>query len=277
MIGCMACFTLLAAIAKTLAGHIGALEIAFVRVTIGCLFLTPFIVRYGLAILRPNRPWLSWARALLGVGGMTFGMASVMNMPMANAIAIAFTAPFWTAVLASAFLKEKLTRATVLALFLGFVGMLVVMRPSAEGIHAMALVALLGAICNGAMGAMMPSLTRHETQPVLLAHFNIVMAGLLASPALWTWIPPRWGWDLAALLLIGLLAVVGQWMSLRAYQITPATTLAPVSYVQLPFALFFGYVLFDEVPDLFGFGGMAVIAAALALSLRGEARQYAGS
>jgi len=241
----------------------------FYRQAAGLVVLLPIILRDPTSAFRATRHDVLVFRGLAGTLGMVFAFYAYQKMPLAEANALSFTRTLWIVPLAAFVLRENVGLWRVGATLAGFVGVLVMLRPSvsdATGWPALA------ALASAALFAMtvtgMKVLTRDHSLTALTV-WSATLGLVLAMPlALMEWRLPSL-LDLALLCLMGVLGLLTQVCYIKGMSLGAAAAMAPIDYTRLVFALLVGYVLFSEVPDLTTMAGAAiVIAATLFITLR---------
>jgi drug/metabolite transporter (DMT)-like permease len=263
----------LGALVTAVGARLDCFEIAFFRCAFGLLAIAPFVVgpylaQGGTALFLTGRPWMHLARALVGVAGMFCGFYAVTHMPLADATAISFTKPLFMIVLAVAFLGEQVRWRRWSATVVGFMGVLIIMRPGTDAFQPAALVALLGSFFIADVVVLVKKLSATERNVTILFYFAAITTVVAAVPAALVWTTPTWR-ELAFLVLVGIAATLGQACSLRAYRAGEATAVVPFDYARLIFATLYGYLFFAELPDLWSYVGAAVlIASTLYIALR---------
>lgn len=262
-------FSLLFASGKLTGGAIPAIQIIFIR------YLSGFVTVGGMVAVQPRswptirasqRRWLHLLRAFCGVAGGSCNIAAATLMPLADAAALALLQGMFTMLLAVLLLRERVTRGQILAALLCLAGALVIVRGNAPagGLGALfqsgfaPLLGILGAFLIAAEIILIKFLTRHETALSMLLHVNGFAALLLAVPMLLLWTDASWQ-QLAALSLLGPMAIAGQLCNVRAYSIADAAWLAPFGYSSVAFAALIGWVVFGDVPSLAAWIGTALI------------------
>lgn len=262
-------FSLLFASGKLTGGAIPALQIIFIRYLSGFATVTGMVAvqpRALPAIRGSQRRWLHLLRAFCGVAGGICNITAATLMPLADAAALALLQGMFTMALAVLLLRERVTRWQVLAAILCLCGALVIVRGNAPagGVDHLLetglapLLAILGAFLIACEIILIKLLTRNESTLSLLLHVNGFASLLLILPALLWWTDASWQ-QLAALSLLGPMAIAGQLCNIRAYRMADAAWLAPFGYASVAFAALIGWVVFGDVPSLTAWLGTALI------------------
>lgn len=261
MLAAVAALTVMAVTLKHVVTDMSPWQAAWLRMCIGLAFLTPWVLRTGIrrSIISPRLPML-WARGLFGSGSFALTVYALGHLILADAMVLSFTTPFWVIPLAALFLGEYAGWRRGLATALGFLGVLLVMKPQ-FGIQDAMLIAVLAALLRGFVVVFIKNLATTEPPRRIVFWFFAVGAVVLAWPALLHWSPPtpeQWGW----LILAALGGWVGQeWLS-RAYREGEATIIAPLEFTRIPVAAVIGLALFAEVPDYWSLAGTVIIVGA---------------
>lgn len=264
-------FTLMATTIKALGPALGNFEIAFFRSLFGLCLTLPFCLRGGISRLATKRVRLHLGRAAAGVAAMLCGYYGYIHLPLADATAISFTKTLFMIFLAVLFLGEAVHRRRWTATAVGFVGVLIMLRPGGEGPVFATLVALAGAAAVSVGIVFVKKLTETERPVTILLYYGVLSTLATLPLALATWTAPT-SQQLVLMALVAVLAVFGQFCAIRGYRSGEATALVPFGYARLVFAAVVGFVLFQEIPDLWSLAGATVIAlSTLYIALR-EAR-----
>ena len=240
------------------------------------LVVTPFVWhRAGPGFWRTRNLRMQLIRSAFLLAATVCFFAGLRYLPLAEGSAITFLAPIFIVVLSRPVLGERPTRARWIASIMGFVGILVLLRPGSSVLHPAVLLLIATAVCN----ALYQLLTRKL--PGDSAHTTLFYSALIGAIAFTLALP--WGFDGAALswreggllLLLGLFAGLAHWLVISAFLIAPASLLTPFTYLQMIWATLFGYVIFAQLPDGVSAIGMGIIVASgviLALQERRLAR-----
>jgi len=272
MVAAVGVFTLMDAIAKYLAHWYPVPGIVWARyVSNIALLLAWFAARGELRRLRTVRPGIQFARGLLLAGATLFYFTSLSVLPLADAAAIAFVLPLFVAALAAPMLKERLDAPRLLAIVAGFAGALIIVRPGSATFTLYALLPMAMALCNALYQILTRKVAGVEHPFTSLIWGAIVGAVLMSAVVPFAWKTPDQALHWALLGVLGVLASIGHYLLIRAYDYAPATLLAPYTYSGLVWAMLLGLAVFGNFPDGWSLAGMAVIVAS-GLFLAGRQR-----
>lgn len=253
---------------KLIQGGLPPYESAFFGSLFG-LAVLPFVRRRGepwTDIFATSNVWLWLVRFLISPASVIGSVVAFTHLPMAEAMALMFLLPVHSIILARLLLGERSGPARWAAVLVGLLGVLVALRPGLRELS----IGHLGALVTGITGALKVMAFRAgRGRENSLALFGacllggIVVCGLLALPELVAPSPAQW----AKLASYGLLAAVGNVLTMRATRLTPAAWLGPTQYSQILWALLFGYVLFGDTADGPMLLGLVLIAGSGLLTL----------
>jgi len=256
-------FPLMSGVAKLLGQDYSSLQVSWARAFGHILFLlAAFLPRFGLGLLRTRRPVLQLFRSALLFTSNLSHFFAITFIPLAKAASISLTSPLIVALLAWPMLGERTTPARVAALLVGFVGVLVVIRPGSEVFHWASLFVVLSATCY----ALYQILTRRVAgvdSPETSAIYSSVVGAfgmLLVVPFVWK--TPTGLLDIAMFCGMGVLGATGHYCVARALNYAPANIVSPFQYCQLVGSIGIGWLLFGDWPDFGTCLGAAVIIAA---------------
>lgn len=269
MLGSALAFTVMTTLVKYLGDGYPATVQTFYRQAAGLIVILPWLLRDPVGSLRSSRPGILIFRAGVGTGAMVLAFYSYQHMPLAQANALSFTRTLWIVPLAVFVLRERLGPWRLGAAAVGFLGVLLMLRPGSEGSFGLPALASLGsAFLFATTITGMKVLTRDHSAFTLLAWSALL--GLIFSlpPALFEWRWPTWP-DLALLAAMGVIGTITQGMYILGMRVGDAGAMAPIDYTRLVFAGVAGFVLFHEVPDAPTMAGAAVVVAStLAITWR---------
>lgn len=267
------CAAAMAAMIRGLASSVHPFEIAFFRNIVGVLMLSPLLLRGGITVLKTGRPGLHAIRAASTLVATLTLYLALSLAPLALVTALAFTAPLFTALLAIALLGEKIGRARVVALLVGFAGTVVILRPGFGAITFGAVLVLISSLAWASTLTAIKELGRDETSLTVTAIGLLLVTPLSLVPALFFWQTPSWT-ELAWLVGIGVVGTSGQWAIVQAFRQADATAVLPLDFLRLVWASALGVLVFQEWPSLWTWVGAGVIVASTTyLGVRENRRQ----
>ena len=237
-----------------------ATQISFQYSTTAVLLLCLFSPWLGglKRTLQTKRKGLHALRGVLAAPTQALNFFAFSKMPMANAYAVIFLAPFLTAALAAIFLKEKVSATRWLLIAAGFIGVLIAMRPNVYGFSLPVLAVLVTAVFNSVRNVTVPMLGPQET-PLSLALFPATAVALATCiPATLTGKLPTLV-HLCMLSAGGTMYASGLLLTCLAFRFAPAALASPFHYTQIFWAVLAGMILFGDWPDIWTLGGSAII------------------
>jgi drug/metabolite transporter (DMT)-like permease len=261
------------AIAKVLSEDISALEIVFFRNILGAVFILAML-RYTPSKLPGGKLHLLLLRGFFGFSAMILFFYTITVIPLGEAITLNKTSPLFVAVLAFFLLDEKLSHLNVLALIIGFFGVVLITKPTGLSISYEHFLGILGGLLAASAYATIKKIKHiYDTRVIVLSFMG---AGTLIPLALFTITPhinppevlsflfvelifpttPKiWG----LILLMAMISTLSQWLLTKAYSLSKAGIIGVISYTNIPFAIGFGYMLGDAFPDFWAFCGISLI------------------
>lgn len=253
--------------AKALSAEYSPLFISWARYVVACLIVVPLAAfRHGGGLFPQARRGAHLLRTLCLMASMTLYFLALARIPLATAISAFFVGPIVAVVLSVLVLKERLTVWKLLSLGLGFGGALVILRPGAAVEPG-----LLMAFGSGLCFALYMIATRAAAQgsgPLQTLVFQCVVGALLLTPqAIWTWSIPTAN-DLLFFAALGAFSAFSHVLSIAAFRLADASTLAPLVYLELIASAAIGFVAFGEVPGWSTLFGAALIVAGGLVLLR---------
>lgn len=259
----MSCVALLDMTGKYLTRTYPVIQIVWARYVFHVLYMALLLgPRFGRDMLQTKRPGLQLAR------GVTLTLATVVFfkalslMPIAEASAIAFLSPILVTALAVLLLGERAGTATWIALALGFLGTLLIIRPGAGVFSWDAIWPLATAICFASYQIITRMLAGID-RPVSTLFLSALIGAILMSFIVpFHWMMPQSTPDLLLLASLGVSGSVSHYFIIKAFERAPAPLIAPYVYAQLVMVTVFGYLVFDDFPDTLSLTGMGVIVLA---------------
>lgn len=247
-------------------------QIMFFRSLFAFLPLALFISRSGgVAVLRTKRPGSHLWRGAVGLVAMACTFGAVILLPLADAVALARSGPLFLTALSVPLLGEKVGPRRWSAVVVGFIGVLIMMRPGAGVFDPAALLAIAAAILYALAMIAVRQLSATERPATIVFYFTVfvTIASGLSLPFQWT--TPA-GADLLLLAAVGLLGGFAQIAMTQAFKLAPVALVGPFEYTALVFAIFFGYLLWGDVPDAFLLTGAAIVVGSSLYILHRETK-----
>ena len=233
-------------------------QIAFFRNIFGLAFLLPLLMRSRFAILRTKQIGLHALRGVINMAAMLMFFTALAISPIAKVTALGFTAPIFMAILAVLVLGERFRIYRWSAIFLGFVGMLIILRPGLVAIDTGALLVIGSAALWAVAMIIIKIQSRTESSLTIVAYMGIFLGVFSIAPAVWVWQP--FGLQtLGFMVLIGLFGSIAQMAISESLKETDSTALMPFDFLKLIWAAMIGVWFFSEIPDIYTWIGATVI------------------
>jgi drug/metabolite transporter (DMT)-like permease len=273
MVAGSAVLTLSDAVTKWLAGVYPVGQIICIRAIFTMLPILLFAWHAGgWTMLRIRNVRMQLVRAGCAVASGFLFVAGLVYLPLADCIAIAFSGPLFVTALATPMLGEQVGWRRWSAVFVGFVGVLVMLRPADGVVHWAAVLPLLAAVA-GAFRDIITRKIRVSASPVAVLAFTMGamgLAGLCTLP--FGWEPVAWG-DLLLLAIAGILVGSAQYLVIHAFYIAEASLIIPYKYLSLIWAAVLGYLMWGDVPDRWVTVGAALVVGSGLYIMHREARR----
>ena len=272
MAGWLALMLIVAVAGRETTRELNVFQIMEVRSVLGFLMLYPLIHRAGgLAAMKTSRPLQHVARNLIHYGAQLGWFFALTLIPLGQVVAIEFTMPIWTAILAATFLGERITVWKIAAITLGIVGVIVIVRPATGEINPGQLIALAAAVGFGISIAMVKSLTRTESTLAILFWMLVVQSAAGFFPSIYVWVWPSawaWGW----IVVIAFCGTFSHYCMARAMLYADATVVIPLDFLRVPLTAAAGWLIYSERLDIFTVLGASLILTGNLLNLKASAQ-----
>lgn len=257
---------------RYLSARLHPIEIVFFRNLFGFAAMVPWMVKMGAAAYRTKGKKMHLLRAALSWVGMTSWFLAISLIPLAEAVALSFTAPLWATIGAALILKEEVRTRRWIAVTIGFIGVLIILRPGADTLSPAAGIALLSAAAVAASTLVIKQLSRRDSPETIVVHLGIFLTPMSLVPALFVWTTPTdpgtWAW----LLLMGVVGSLSHIALGRSLAAAEASAVVPYDFLRLPVVSLIGYVAFGETTDAMTWVGAAIILGSSAYIAHRESR-----
>jgi drug/metabolite transporter (DMT)-like permease len=264
-------FALMVTLVRELTEGLHPLEVVFFRSAFGLLAMVPWLLRQGLGVLRTEHLRGHLLRALIAIFAMVGWFTTLSLMPLAEATALSFTAPLFTSVLAVLMLREVMRLRRWLATALGFLGVLIIVRPGLTVVQPAALLAIGTAAIWAFSTILVKTMARTESAGAITTYMALLTTPITLVAALLVWQGPTLG-QIALAALLGAAGSAGHFCMSRALAAADASLVVSFDYLRLPLVALAAYLAFGEVPDAWVWLGGAVIAASGIYIAQREAR-----
>ncbi len=271
MVLAVALFSVMAAFIKATAGHVPTGQAVFFRSALALPVILIWLWRRGdlSTGLKVKSPIGHFWRGLIGTTAMGLGFASLGYLPLPEVTAIGFTAPLLTVVFAAMFLGESVRAFRLTAVFIGLLGVMIVLWPrltivggAPDDAAMLGILLVLGSAVFRALAQIhIRKLVQSEETSAIVFYFSITATGLALLTLPFGWVIPT-GREMWLLVGAGLLGGMAQIFLTSSYRFAPASVVAPFDYAAMLFAIVIGYVWFDEVPTGMMLAGSSVIILA---------------
>lgn len=273
MSGSMASFLVMAVAAREVSSELSTYHILFFRSVIGVILLSVIIHFSGWRQITGARHKIHLWRNLAHYIGQFCWFYGVAVLPMAVVFALEFTTPIWVALLAFVFLKEALNRARILTISLGFLGILVILRPGFAAISTDSMVVMLAAVGFAISLTVTKTLSRTDSVLSILFFMSLIQTPLSLVPCLfdWKW-PSAEAW--LPVTIVALMGLSAHFCITRAFRHADATVVAPLDFMRLPLAALIGFMLYNESVDIYVLFGATLVFLGNFLGIRAERKRF---
>lgn len=263
MCGAGLLFPVMGGFAKILGADYNSLQVSWARAFGHIIFmLAVFVPRYGLGMLRTRRPGTQLMRSCLLIMSNLSYFFAITFIPIAMAATISLTAPLVVALLAWPMLGERTTAGRVVALGVGFVGVVIVIRPGTDLFQWASLFVVWSAFCYALYQVLTRRIAGIDSPETSAIYSSLVGAFGMILVLPFVWKTPENPRDVFYFCSLGVLGALGHYCVARAMAYAPANIVSPFQYMQLLGAVAVGYLFFGDFPDILGWVGAAIIVGA---------------
>lgn len=249
MTGTLLSFSLMAVAIREISGDIHSFQVMLFRSGGGLLILLPFVLAKGVSVWHTRSLKLQFARNSVHFAAQLGWIASIGLLPLAEVFAIEFTAPVWSAILAVLFLGERMNRGRIVAVVLGFIGILVILRPGYVEIEPGALL-VLGAAVGFAMTLTITKfMTRSDAPLTILLYMSVLQLPLGLFLSIFVWTTPD-AIQLVWLFVVAAAGLSAHFCTAKALSLADQTIVAPMDFMRLPLIILVGFLLYNEATQL---------------------------
>ncbi len=251
-------FALMSAAVKYSSQHLPSEVVVFLRNAFGLLFLLPWLRSAGLDTLKTNRFGAHFIRTATGLTAMYCFFYAIANLHLAEAVLLNYSSPLFIAIIAMFWLREPASKLVILAIMIGFMGVILILKPGTGVFTPAALVGVASGFFVAFAMVSIRNLSSTEPTVRIVFYFSVMSTIISSIPLLWAWETPSlkvWGVMLGA----GLLATKAQLLMTYAYKMAPAAKIGAFAYTNVVFAATFGWLFWREIFDLTSILGALLI------------------
>jgi drug/metabolite transporter (DMT)-like permease len=253
-------FVVMSSFIKQVGQTIPVVEVLFIRQILVLVIISPAIIKDIDSVFVTRILRYHFLRGLMSVFAMFTMFTAIVYLPLAEVTAITFIRTLFTTILAVVFLKEIVGARRWASVVVGFIGVLVIVRPDPENINVYALYAMASAFFVSGISIVMRKLSQIENPSTIMAYQSIFVTLCMGGPAIYSWVTPTYE-EAVIILMIGALMSLSQWLFIQAFKVGEAAAIAPMEYARLIFATVIGIILFAEIPTVWTLAGAAIIIA----------------
>jgi len=261
------------AIAKVLSDDLSAMEIVFFRNLLGVLIIL-YSLKHTAPKLSGGKFHMLITRGIFGFTAMILFFYTITIIPLGEAITLNKTSPLFVTILAYYLLKERLNKATIFAVIIGFLGIILITKPFGVNISYEHFLGILGGFFAAAAYTTIKKIKDiYDARVIVLSFVGIgsllpaiffLLAPYVEAPKSIEFLFPTftlpstlWIWFL--ILFMAVISTISQWLLTKAYSLSNVSIIGVISYTNIPFAIGFGWMLGDKFPDFYTFTGIGLI------------------
>jgi len=247
------------------------MEVIFLRNLLACFLIIPIMIPAGIHTFKMHEPKIFFFRAIVGSLGMVAGFIAFILIPLAQAMAISFTTPIFVTIGAALLLGEIIKLRRIIAIFVGFLGMLVIIQPGAGVVSIGVALAFISAGAHSVNALLVKRMTIKESPNAIVAWMVILIVPITIVPALFVW---QWPSGLTWIYLwsLALFGTLAHMCFTRAFASAEVTSLQPLEFIKLPMTAIIAWMIFAEVPGIWTWVGGIIIFASTAYITHREAK-----
>ena len=254
-------FTILMSIAKQLSSNINLYTIVFMRCFFALVLFLPLVHKNIPSLLKTKNLKLHILRSCMASCAMLCTYYAYTSLPLTMATSIGFTSPFIVVILATFLLKDKIQPKQIIAITIGYIGILIITKPSFADLSFCIIIAILANIFAALVIIITKLLTKTDSEKTILLYHTIFLSIIMGLISCFQWTTPNYN-DSLLLLLMGFCASISQYSYIKALKFSTPSFLAPFEYTKLLFAMPVGYLYFSEQITMLAIvGGIIIILA----------------
>lgn len=243
---------------KLVGQRIIVFEIILIRQLIVAAIILPMNFHAGLSVFKTPMLKFHVMRGVFASIAMASGFSAIIYIPLAEAMSIMFSKTLFLTVLAIFFLGERVGIRRWSVTIVGFIGVLIIIRPSPEGVSIFALLALIAAFCQASVGIILRRVSQVDKPVTIMSYHCVFITLSMIGPSIYYWVTPTLT-EFLLILIIGTLMWLMQVTMIQGFKAGEAVAIAPIEYTRLIFASILGFFIFAEVPTVYTVTGAAIV------------------
>lgn len=264
-------FSTMVVIIKLLGADLHVTQILLVRQIVMTAIVAPAVLSHFPGALKTEQVSLQIIRIIFALTAMLLGFTAVIKLPLADATALNFAKAFFVTIFAVLILKETVGVRRWGAVAVGFMGVLIMLKPGTEAFSIYGVMAVISAACAGLVMVIIRLMSRIDSPTTILSWQAIGVGVAIAIPGIYYWQSPTLTqWIL--LIAMGAVSYAAQMANIYAYKFGEASMLASLDYVRLLYATVFGYLIFQTLPGITTWIGASIIVGASIYTVWREAK-----
>ena len=260
------CFVGMGSLVKLLSENLPSQNVLFFRNLFGLLILLPLIFKLGIKTLKSDNLKWHFLRSLSGVSAMYCFFYALSELPLADAMLLKISAPLFIPIIALIWLSEHISLRAITAIMIGFLGVILVIKPTGT-VHIASLAGLMGGALAALAKVTIRRMSASEPTSRIVFYFGLISLTVSTIPMFWYWVNPS-SKEWMLLILLGGCGTLGQLFLTKAYLLAPASRIAPFTYSSILFAAIIGLVFWGEIITLLTVTGALLIIVAGIIILR---------
>jgi drug/metabolite transporter (DMT)-like permease len=257
-------FSLMGVCVRFASATVDNASIVFFRNVVGLVIFIPLLLRNGLGFFKTQILYKHLWRSLVGLTAMYGFFYAIANLKLSSAMVFSYSSPIFIPLIAWLFLKEKLSANMLWAALIGLIGVFFVAKPDIGLFNLVSFIGLAACFLSALAFVTVRALSSTEPPERIVFYFCIFGSIISAIPMCWHWRVFSAD-ELGLLIAAGLLANTSQLFMSYAYSLAPAGQIGPMNYVAIIFAGIWGFVFWQELPDLYSLIGIGIIVCAIVL------------
>ena len=249
---------LMASCVKFVSNDLNTFIICFYRCIIGLILILPFVAKNKFQALKSNNIKLQFGRSMINVISMICWFSALGMMQLEKATALGFTTPLFTTVLAVIFLGEIIRIHRTAALALGFVGILVIIRPGYIPFEYSTLLMLIASLSFSFVLIFVKRLSAIDTNLTIIFYHLLFMTPVFFIISLFFWEPIAFN-QLLIFIMMGIAGLLSHWCMTQSLKMSDTTFLMPLQFTKLIWVSLIGFFIFSEMPDFWTWAGGVII------------------